>query len=79
MAKLYDAATNQLLGDISEEQLQLLIDQFEEESAEDQDYYINTATIDMLKEAGADASLLSLLQKALGGKDEADIRWSNAD
>ena len=56
MVKLYNAATNQLLGDITDDQLQFIIDQFEEEWEGDQDYYVNTATIDMLKDAGADPS-----------------------
>ena len=77
MIKLYDAATGTPLGEVSEEQLQFLQDQFEEEWEGDQDYYVNEATLDMLKEAGADAPLLDLLKKALGSKGEADIRWSN--
>jgi hypothetical protein len=76
VVKLYNAGTNELLGDISEEQLTFLQDQFEEEWSGDQDYYINRATIDMLKENGADAQLLALLERALGSGDEADIRWS---
>lgn len=76
MVKLYNAATDEALGDISEEQLQFLVDQFEEEWEGDQDYYINTATIDMLKEAGADAGLIAKLERALGSAGEADIRWS---
>ena len=74
--KLYDAGSGELLGEISEEQLQFLQDRFEEETADDQDYYINRATLDTLKEAGADASLLSMLERALRG-DEGDIRWAN--
>lgn len=77
MIKLYNAATNELLGEISEQQLQLLQDQFEEESSDDQDYYINRATLDMLKDAGADAQLLALLERVLGGAGEGDIRWSS--
>ena len=77
MVKLYNAATNQPLGDITDDQRQFLIDQFEEEWEGDQDYYINIATIDMLKDAGADPSLLALLQRALGAAGEADIRWSS--
>ena len=74
--KLYDAGSGELLGEISEEQLQFLQDRFEEETSDDQDYYINRATLDTLKEAGADASLLSMLERALRG-DEGDIRWAN--
>ena len=77
MVKLYNAATNQPLGDITDDQRQFLIDQFEEEWEGDQDYYINIATVDMLNEAGADPALLALLQRALDAAGEADIRWSN--
>ncbi len=77
MIKLYDAGTNNLLGEITEEQLKLLQGQFEEESIDDQDYFVNTATLEMLKDAGADAQLLALLQQALGDKGEGDIRWSS--
>ena len=77
MVKLYNAAANQSLGDITDDQLQFLIYQFEEEWEGDQDYYINTATIDMLKAAGADPSLLALLQRALGAAGEPDILWSS--
>ena len=74
--KLYDAGSGDLLGEISEDQLRFLQDQFEEETSDDQDYYINRATLDTLKDAGADASLLSMLERALKG-DEGDIRWAN--
>lgn len=76
MVKLYNAGTDEALGEITEEQLQFLVDQFEEEWEGDQDYYINGATIDMLREAGGDANLLAVLERALGSASEADIRWS---
>lgn len=78
MVKLYNAGTNEALGDITDEQLQFLVDQFEEEWEGDQDYYINGDTLDMLREAGADAGLLALLERAIAGGGEADIRWSTA-
>jgi hypothetical protein len=77
MVKLDDSTTNQPIGDITDDQLQFLIDQFEEEWEDDQDYDVNTATIDMLTDAGADPSLLALLQRALGAAGEADIHWSS--
>ena len=77
MIKLYNTATNQPLGDITDDQLQFLIDQFEEEWEGDHDHYINTATIDMLNDAGADPALLALLQRALDAPGEVDIRWSS--
>ena len=45
MIDLYNAATNQLLGTITDADLKVLVDALEEESAQDQDYYIDTATI----------------------------------
>jgi hypothetical protein len=76
MIHLYDAATGAPLGTITEEQLKFLIDQLEEESAQDQDYYINQETLNMFEEAGADPGLLALLRRALGNRKEIDIRWS---
>ena len=76
MVQLYDAERGTRLGTISDEQLKFLVDSLEEESATDQDYYLNAATIDMLEEDGADPQLVSLLRKALAGRDGMDVRWS---
>src|SRR5262249_34190106 len=43
MIDLYNAETNQLLGSITEADLQVLVDGLEEESEHDQDYYIDAA------------------------------------
>ena len=53
----------------------MLIAALEEEAADDDAYYINTATLDVLREAGADAELLGLLAGALEATGEAEIRW----
>ena len=75
MIKLYDQASNTLIGEISEEQLAFMIAQLEEESTTDTDYYINRATIDMFEQRGADAQLLAILRQALGKGNEMDMRW----
>ena len=75
MIDLYNAATNQLLGSITEADLQVLIDGLEEESAEDQDYYIDQATIDMLADGRPSDHLLGILRGALGTSDGMEIRW----
>jgi hypothetical protein len=67
------------VGEISEEQLDMLVDNLEEEWPEDRDYYINRAMIDMLKARGADSVLLHLLTEALGNRDEVDILWVDTD
>jgi hypothetical protein len=76
MVKLYDAATNEVLGEITEEQLQFLMDHFEEESLEDQDYYLNAVTLDMLAAQGADEALLGVLKTGMGKRGELEFRWS---
>jgi len=76
--QLHDKDTGAALGMITEEQWQILVDQLEEEAGDDQDYYVNEATIEMLEEAGADEGLLLLLRNALSGRTEMEIRWSRA-
>jgi hypothetical protein len=75
MIKLYDVATNAPLGTITEAQLQFMIDQLEEESQQDKDYYINIDTIDLFEQSGADPALLDLLRRSLGARSEMDVRW----
>ena len=75
MIKLYDKDTRVFLGTITEVQLQFLIDQLEEESTEDTDYYMNQATLDLFEEIGADADLLALLRQALGTREDIEIQW----
>lgn len=64
------------LGTISEDDLKLLVDQFEEESSTDRDYYVDEQTVQMLEDAGASAALCSLLRGALAGREDGiDIVW----
>ncbi len=75
MIDLYNASTNQLIGSITQADLQVLVDALEEESAEDQDYYIDQATIDVIADGRATTHLVGLLRSALGSSDGVDIRW----
>ena len=76
MVELFDAERNTLLGTITDAQLRFLINQLEEESADDQDYYLDAATIDLLEQDGADAPLVALLRQALGTREGMEIRWT---
>ena len=78
MVQLHDNQTGAVLGTITEDQLQFLIEQLEEESRQDQDYYIDPATIAMFEDAGADAGLLTLLRQALGAREDMEIRWARS-
>ena len=60
----------EVLGTISEEDLDFLADNLQEEFEEDEDYYIDQATLEYLSEQGAGAHLLSVLNGALQDEDE---------
>jgi hypothetical protein len=72
---LYRVANDQLIGSISPADRQVLIDVLEEESAQDQDYYIDAPTLDLLADGGASEAMLNMLRLALGTSDGIDVRW----
>ena len=63
------------IGVISPAQLKFLVEQLEEEHDEDQDYYIDRDTLELLADNGIDDELLGKLEKALGDDDSMDIAW----
>ena len=75
MVKLFDKETGHRVAEITDEQLQFLMDNLEEESSVDEDYYFNEATIEMFKERGADEKLITILEKVISNKGEAELRW----
>jgi hypothetical protein len=78
MINLYNDKTNQLVGSITEADLQVLQDALEEESSEDRDYYIDQSTIDVIGDGRATDHLLKVLRDALGTSDGVDIRWERS-
>ncbi len=78
MIQVFNARSGDYLGDVSEAQFDFMHEQLEEESVEDQDYYINQATLDLFESRGADPALVSLLRSALGTQEDMDIRWQPA-
>jgi hypothetical protein len=73
---VYNKATNELVGSITEADLQVLVDALEEEASDDQDYYIDAATIDVIGDGRATEHLLLVLHTALGAAEGVDIRWT---
>jgi processive 1,2-diacylglycerol beta-glucosyltransferase len=73
--ELFDNDTGARIGAITEDQLQNLADHLEEESADDQDYYIDVPTLTVLQDAGVDAGVVELLRRALGSREGMDVRW----
>jgi hypothetical protein len=74
--QLHGADTGGRVGEITETQLQFLIDQLEEDPGDPESYYIDGPTIELLKSAGADEGLVSLLERAINQRDGLSIRWS---
>ena len=45
----------------------------------DVDYYLNRSTLEIFKERGISSTLLSLLENALGDREDIEIEWSRAE
>jgi hypothetical protein len=73
MPTLYDRSNNRRLGRISQQDLQLLIENMEGNS--DRDPCVDNDTFLRLTEAGASAALLDAVKMALDLSGEAHIRW----
>lgn len=69
-----DTYEREVVGSITEKQLDFLVENLEEEFEEDEEYFLDADTIDYLKEQGADSDLVAILEKALAGtQDGVDI------
>lgn len=78
MVKVYNKSTNELLGRISEEDLEFLKDQLEEEGIEDKDYYLTRETIDeFAASSGATEHLVTVLKTGLRNDESVEIRWEH--
>ena len=75
MPKLIRIDTGDDIGVITDVQLKFLVEQLEEDHEEDQDYYIDRDTLELMADNGADPELLALLEKAIGDDDHIDIAW----
>ncbi len=66
----------EILGTITEKQLDFLVENLDEEFEDDEEYFLSPETLDYLKEQGADRALLAMLEKALiGAEDGIDIGY----
>jgi hypothetical protein len=79
MVKLYNKATEEFLGRITDEQFQFLSEHLEEESRTDHDYYIRRETLDSFEQSGAHPNLVGLLRAAMKPKDAIEVCWEEED
>ena len=75
MIKIYNKTTNELLGRVSDAELDFLIDHLEEESLTDQDYYIRKETLDYFDSISAPKHLMEVLRGGLRSDNSLEIRW----
>ncbi len=78
MIDLYNTESDELIGSITEAELDYLKEVLEEEALDDTDYYFTADTIDLLTEDGrATDHLLEVLRKAVGEEDGVELRWEH--
>ena len=75
MPRLIRIDTGDEIGTISDKQLAFLVEQLEEEHEEDQDYFIDRDTLEVMADNGGDPELLAMLEKAIGDDDSMNIAW----
>ena len=73
--RLIDIEHDHEIGVVTEDQVQFLIDNLEEEGFEDQDYYIDSESLSFFAENGCDEELLSMLADALEDRVNIDVRY----
>ncbi len=76
MIQVSNAATGANLGEISEEELQILCLALEEENSKDQAYWIDHAVVDMIEINHLNAgSLITMLRAAVGDSEGVEIAY----
>ena len=73
--KLYIKDTGKLLGTLTDEQLDELVDLLEEEDSEDHDYYIDKDVLAFMEEEGASEELLAMMRPHVTDDDGIEIEW----
>ena len=64
--------------EISEADLEILIAFMEEESSNDQDYFVEHTAIDALEERGASEPFVARLRNLVGDTEGADSMWARS-
>lgn len=79
MIELRNKDTGAPIGEISEEELQILVAALEEEGLQDQDYWIDHPTIDMIEINHLNAgSLITVLRTAIGDSEGIEIAYTRS-
>lgn len=74
--RISEKATGNAIGEVSEQDFEILTGHMEEESSTDQDYYVESTAIDAIEHLGASSQFVALLRNAVGSSEGIDIVWS---
>ncbi len=77
MPRLIRLDTGDEIGTITDVQQAFLVAQLEDENEDDEDYYIDRDTLELLSDNGGDPELLGLLEKGLGHDDSMGIAFES--
>jgi len=75
MIRLFDNENEVEIGEITDAQLGLLVEELADESLDEYTYNINPSVISHLEGSGADSGLVSLLRRALGSRTSMELRY----
>ena len=76
MIVLRDKETGETLAELTPQELQVLVDAFEEEGRDDRDYWIDASSPDYLDaNFPGSARIASVLRAALAGREGFDVVW----
>ena len=75
MVKIFELDTNQFLLELSDEEFAQLANAMEEESLEDEDYYLHISEIEFMEEQGDHPELAAKLRTLFNGRDDVEIRF----
>ncbi|MCX5742431.1 MAG: galactosyldiacylglycerol synthase [Proteobacteria bacterium] len=79
MPRLVRIDTGDVIGKVTDKHVAFLVAQLEEENEDDQDYFIDKDTLELMSDNGIDPELLAMLEKAMGDDDSMDIAWEDDD
>jgi hypothetical protein len=72
--KLFDAENDAVLGEISDDQLEVLQESLVEESLDEYSWNVDMPALRSLESGGADPALVALLIRALGSRTSMELR-----
>ncbi|MFH0893040.1 MAG: hypothetical protein V2A54_01290 [Bacteroidota bacterium] len=75
MVKIFELDTNRFLLELSDDEFSLLAEELEEESLDDDDYYLHISEVEFMEERGNNPELVAKLRTLFEGREDLEIRF----